>query len=145
MDNPKKIGGGNKPQDYIPAGNGKKSGEYTTSSNNTNVYLDECHKSRSYGKHNFCNSTLVQKVENHFSILEKSSVPKNNLPNSVTKKIVNDYVVTERYYDSEGNPYLDIDYTCHGNPKTHPVVPHIHRWTKNDSGIYTRGKWEEFL
>lgn len=36
----------------------------------------------------------------------------------------------ERYYDKDGNPHLDIDYSDHGNPKKHPVVPHEHNWTR---------------
>ncbi len=34
----------------------------------------------------------------------------------------------ERYYGADGLPEKDIDYTDHGNPKTHPKVPHIHPW-----------------
>jgi len=34
--------------------------------------------------------------------------------------------IQERYYDSHGKAYLDIDYTDHGNPKMHPHVPHEH-------------------
>jgi hypothetical protein len=63
--------------------------------------------------------------------------------NSVIKKIVGGYVVSERYYN-KGEAYLDIHYTCHGNPKTHPVVPHIHRWSKDENGVLKPGKWEDF-
>lgn len=71
-------------------------------------------------------------------------IPSNGRPNSVSKKIIGGYVVSERYYNNKGEAYLDIDYTCHGNPKAHPYVPHIHRWTKDESGILKRGKWEVF-
>lgn len=30
-------------------------------------------------------------------------------------------------------PRLDIDMTDHGNSKQHPVVPHYHEWTENES------------
>ena len=40
----------------------------------------------------------------------------------------NGKVITRRYYDKNGNADLDIDYTNHGNPKTHPKVPHRHDW-----------------
>ena len=52
------------------------------------------------------------------------------IPNSVTiKKNKKGFVITERYYDKDGNAYLDIDYTNHGNSKGHPIVPHQHRMT----------------
>ena len=66
------------------------------------------------------------------------------IADSVSKKVINGYVATERYYNSKGEAYLDIDYTCHGNPKRHPYVPHIHRWHKNEAGILERGEWEVF-
>ena len=51
-------------------------------------------------------------------------------PNSVNQKY-NDRgtLISERYYDKNGNSYLDIDYTNHGNQKTHPIVPHQHHIT----------------
>lgn len=136
-----KPGGGNKPQPYIPAGNGDQSGQYTSLDRKTNMPKIK----ESLGKHNFCNSKLVGTVENHSTYIDRKTVPLIHIPNSVIKKIVDDFVVSERYYNDKGEPYLDIDYTCHGNPYTHPVVPHIHRWTKNKEGKFSRGKWEEFL
>lgn len=35
-------------------------------------------------------------------------------------------LISERYYNDSGYAYLDIDYNNHGNPKTHPEVPHQH-------------------
>ena len=49
---------------------------------------------------------------------------------------------TVGYYDEDGNAYLDIDYTDHGNPKTHPIVPHQHHIVMKD-GKPDRGKDEE--
>lgn len=57
---------------------------------------------------------------------KNKKMPIKSEPNSVTKKYSNGKLLTERYYDENGNPYLDIDYTNHGNPKTHPNVPHKH-------------------
>ncbi len=31
-------------------------------------------------------------------------------------------IILERYYDGNGNAYLDIDYSNHGNPKTHRIT-----------------------
>lgn len=61
-------------------------------------------------------------------------------PNSVTKNYKNGQMVQERYYDENGDVYLDIDYTDHNNPKTHPVVPHQHNWTKSKDGKIRRSR-----
>lgn len=48
-------------------------------------------------------------------------------PNSVNQKHdKRGSLISERYYNDSGYAYLDIDYTNHGNPKTHPEVPHQH-------------------
>ncbi len=62
-------------------------------------------------------------------------------PNSVTIIERNGIIETERYYDEQGNPYLDIDYTNHGNAGKHEIVPHEHKWTKREDGTYKREKW----
>lgn len=80
-------------------------------------------------------------------VLENKSldVPLHYVPNTVVKRIEGNYVVSERYYNEMGDVYLDIDYTDHGNPKTHPHVPHIHRWKKGLNGKFKRGHWEKFI
>ena len=62
--------------------------------------------------------------------------------NSVVKSYKDNRLVRERYYDEDGRAYLDIDYTNHGNPKTHPIVPHQHKisWENDEP---RRGKDEE--
>ena len=146
MNNNYKPGGGNKPQPYIPAGNGEKSGEYTnkpvTSKPNG---VKHCFIRNIKRKCNFRNSKLVKGVKEYFAYRNHESIPSCGKPNSVVKKIVNGYVVSERYYNDIGEAYLDIDYTCHGNPKTHPEVPHIHTWYKDENGCLKRNeKWESF-
>lgn len=54
------------------------------------------------------------------------SVPKTYKPYSVFRKSGNNGLISERYYNGKGEPYLDIDYTDHGNAKHHPIVPHEH-------------------
>jgi len=143
MNNLKK-GGGGKLQPFVPSGNGDKSGEYTSTTHNA---LDKynCNIKIVPGKHNYLNSKLVGRVEEHFVIWEQRKIPVTLNPNSVAIRVVNCYVVTERYYNEKGEPYLDIDYTCHGTPVNHPVVPHIHKWVKDENGHYTRKKWEAFI
>lgn len=54
-------------------------------------------------------------------------------PNSVCQKLDADgKFEKERYYDENGNPVIDIDYTDHGNAKKHPKIPHKHRWDCSD-------------
>ena len=47
----------------------------------------------------------------------------------------NGNVVRRRWFDSEGNAMRDLDYTNHGNPKTHPEWPHEHIW-ENGRSLY---------
>ena len=62
------------------------------------------------------------------------------IPNLVTIIKKNGIIESERYYDEQGNPYLDIDYTNHGNSKAHPIVPHEHGWEKDSDVAYRRDK-----
>ncbi len=145
MDN-YKPGGGNKPQPYIPAGHGEKSGEYTNKSYATKQSsVKHCLIRSIKMRCNFYNSKPVEKVDAYFAWHKHASIPSNGKPNSVIKKIENGYVVSERYYNNKGEAYLDIDYTCHGDLKTHPEVPHIHKWYKDETWYLRRSKkWGSF-
>jgi len=35
-------------------------------------------------------------------------------------------ILTRRWYGPDGNQIRDVDFTNHGNPKTHPEWPHDH-------------------
>ena len=85
--------------------------------------------SKSVGQVDCCNTTTDHKV------------PMKSDPNSVTQKLDKDSgdLLTERYYDKDGNAYLDIDYTNHGNTNQHPIVPHEHD-IKIEDGKINRGK-----
>ena len=61
-------------------------------------------------------------------------LPKEGTANSVTKSYKDGKLDQERYYGNDGKPYLDIDYSNHGNPKMHPNVPHQHKITYDDNG-----------
>ena len=126
-----KPGGGNKPQPYIPAGHGDKSGEYT----NKPI-------TNRQGLYNIAGSSLVKQVDNIYSHEGKQDIPILHKPNTVLKILVNNTVVSERFYGKDGIVYLDIDYTNHGNPATHPVVPHIHVWDIDlKKKIIKRSEW----
>ena len=140
-----KPGGGNKLQPFIPAGNGEHSGEYTDKDQILpNGHIKNCCIVNVRGRCNFKKSSLVKKVKLVFSRSKTDYIPLKSNPNSVIKIVSNGYVESERYYNEYGEAYLDIDYTDHGNPKTHPYVPHIHQWTKK-FGLLKRGKIKEFL
>lgn len=87
---------------------------------------------------------MVKKVTKTFVSSQSVSITKYGTPNSVIKKIIDGYVVTERYYNDKDEAYLDIDYTCHKNTDTHPYVPHIHRWIPDENGNLKRQQWEKF-
>ena len=88
------------------------------------------------------NVGVVSEV-NDFVIHQHETPPTKGVPNSATRIYKDGKIIRERYYDENGDVYLDIDYTDHGNPKTHPTVPHQHRWKKDDKGILRRQPWEE--
>lgn len=77
--------------------------------------------------------TSVVKTDSH-------SVPVTGIPNSVTKNYKQGKLDSERYYGKDGKAYLDIDYSNHGNPKTHPTVPHEHDISFDSDGKMHRGK-----
>lgn len=138
---PEKIGAGNQPQPYIDKGNGDISGQYTNKQPQSKEKTKR--KKKPYrniiGKYNPYGSKLVKKVTNTAFVSVGGKLPPTYKPNSVGKIIENGYVVKERYYNEKGEVYLDIDYTNHGNPKTHPHVPHIHIWIKDKEGFHHQG------
>lgn len=76
--------------------------------------------------YNSADSSNVREVTSILQLYDAHSMPISYYANSVVQNIMNGKVVTERYYGSDGKPYLDIDYSDHGNPKMHPIVPHEH-------------------
>lgn len=83
-------------------------------------------QSEGVSQYNGAGSKSVGKVTSVSQIYNPHSMPESWTPNSVVQKILDGKLVTERYYGANGKPYLDIDYTNHGNPKMHPIVPHEH-------------------
>lgn len=71
-------------------------------------------------------SKSVKTVDYTFQVYNVRSMPEHGDANSVVQNYRNGSLSTERYFDEKGTPYLDIDYSNHGNPKTHPIVPHEH-------------------
>lgn len=65
-------------------------------------------------------------------------MPNRGKRNAVYQKVRNGKLIMERYMDSDGRPYLDIDYTNHGNSKAHPTVPHEHSIKIDKNGNINR-------
>lgn len=82
--------------------------------------------------YNSAGSSSVGKVDSVTTVSNVHSMPVSGTPNSVTKNYKDGKLSTERYYGSDGKPYLDIDYSNHGNAKMHPHVPHEHKITFKD-------------
>ena len=62
--------------------------------------------------------------------------PKTSEPNSVSQHVDTDgRIKQERYYDKNGNAYLDIDYNDHNKPWDHPYVPHEHSIDSSNGGF----------
>lgn len=80
------------------------------------------------------------------SYLNVHSMPIKAQPFSVKGKMKNNQVIQYRYYDDKGYVKKDIDLTNHGNPKEHPVVPHVHDWKKEITGgkiKLRRNRWRK--
>lgn len=87
--------------------------------------------------YNKAGSSDVRKVDKINKIDTTDNKNKSGIkgePNSVTKNYKHGRMIQERYYDEKGDVYLDIDYTDHGNPKFHPIVPHQHNWYRDENG-----------
>lgn len=79
--------------------------------------------------YNQAGSSSVGEVTSIHITSNEHSKDETSQPNSVTKNYKEGELNNERYYDKDGRAYLDIDYTNHGNPKSHPEVPHEHKIT----------------
>lgn len=143
MEEKYKPGGGGKPQPYIPAGNGERSGEYSNKDKGQPKPTRRRAVRNRRGLFNPYSSKLVRTVKDIYSVSKSFDLKLTGKANSVIKVVFCGIIETERYYDKFGRVYLDIDYTDHGNPKTHPVVPHIHTWTY-ENGKFTHNNGEAF-
>ncbi|MDF7683513.1 minor capsid protein [Lactobacillus sp. ESL0679] len=63
-------------------------------------------------------------------VKEVHNIATKGTPLSVLGRISDGQVVRYRYYDESGYVDKDLDMTDHGNPKQHPIVPHLHIWHK---------------
>ncbi|WP_296954508.1 hypothetical protein [uncultured Dialister sp.] len=88
--------------------------------------------------YNSAGSASIKKVDTVSNETDSHHISFTGIPNSVLRITKNDSLTQERYYGEDGKPYLDIDYTNHGNAKLHPNVPHEHKWIKNEDGTLTR-------
>lgn len=108
------------------------SGLYPRSNSPINILAPKPVNGRDY---NTAQSRSVKNVSSVNNLMDVHKVPMEGKKDSVTKVSRDGKMVTERYYDSKGNAYLDIDYTDHGNPKMHPDVPHEHRIHKENGSV----------
>lgn len=90
--------------------------------------------------YNTAASSNVGKVISIVTLSNAHSVPTTASSNSVMKNYKDGKLNSERYYGEDGKAYLDIDYSNHGNPLTHPYVPHEHNITFDKTGNMHRGK-----
>lgn len=90
----------------------------------------------------------MKNAQTNYTKVDKGSIPKESVPNSVSDRYgKNGELTTRRYYGRTGKARLDIDFQ-QGNPKYHEVVPHVHDWTyyerqKDDFDVKRSKKWRE--
>ncbi|WP_055666120.1 hypothetical protein [Desnuesiella massiliensis] len=60
----------------------------------------------------------------------KSEPPIEGQPpsSSIDKLGDNGELIRRRFFDELGRALRDVDFTNHGNPTQHPIVPHVHTW-----------------
>lgn len=90
--------------------------------------------------YNTAGSGTVKRVDVVTKTYDAHSIPQHGTPNSVSENYRDGTLLSERYYDADGNAYLDIDYSNHSNPKTHPIVPHEHDIWFDENGTMHRAK-----
>ena len=90
---------------------------------------------------NSSGSKSVKTVSSYTSSNNAHKVPMTSTPNSVHISYKAGKAHSERYFDGKGNAYLDIDYSNHGNPKMHPLVPHEHTITIVNGNFIRNKKW----
>lgn len=86
-----------------------------------------------YNKAGSSDVRKVDKINKVDTTNNKDKLKIKGEPNSVMKNYKHGRMIQERYYDENGDVYLDIDYTDHGNPKFHPIVPHQHNWYRDEN------------
>ena len=77
--------------------------------------------------YNIAHSGSVGRVDSVQTVANQHNMPISSSPYSVIRNFRSGSLASERYYGKDGLPYLDIDYTDHGNSKMHPKVPHEHK------------------
>ena len=60
---------------------------------------------------NTASSSSIEQVDSKNVVNDNHNIPMSGEPNSVTQSCVDGKLIQERYYDSDGNAYLDIDYS----------------------------------
>lgn len=88
-------------------------------------------------------SMSVKRVDSIIVSNDLHSIPEHSIPNTVHICKRNGILRNERYFDENGNPYLDIDYTDHGNSKMHPIVPHEHTIEVKNGKFIRDKKWRK--
>ena len=78
-------------------------------------------------------------ADDHSSAKSSKDFQRTGTPNS-SKDLVDEKgrIITRRWYDGNGRAKKDVDFTDHGNPKTHPQVPHEHTWEWDKNGHSNR-------
>ncbi|WP_349407797.1 polymorphic toxin-type HINT domain-containing protein [Pseudalkalibacillus sp. SCS-8] len=109
---------------------------------NLGIWVHNCSvkgKGKDLVKSNKGNEYDITPMPNHTTT---TSVPNPNkgIPSSsvdiLDKKT--GQIKTRRYHDIEGRALRDVDFTNHGNPKSHPEWPHEHIFEWDRSGSFRR-------
>ena len=82
---------------------------------------------------------LQSPADEHSSTNNSKDFKRTGKPNSSIDHVdEKGRIITRRWYDGNGRAKKDVDFTDHGNPKTHPEVPHEHTWKWDKDGNANR-------
>jgi RHS repeat-associated protein len=76
---------------------------------------------------NYGNVYDIKKAKTHKETFKASNKGEANSSVDIMGKKTGDLLI-RRWYDQNEKMIRDIHFTNHGNPKTHPEVPHLHEW-----------------
>ena len=113
-------------------------GNYSNKKPSGSGERDEAPKLENGKDYNEAGSDNVDKVDSVDVRQDEHSMPTKGKENSVIRNYRGGRLNQQRYFDGNGNPYLDIDYTDHGNSAMHPNVPHEHKIERRNGRIFRK-------
>ena len=89
--------------------------------------------------YNIAGLCFVGQVDSVDVTIDEYNLSIQGVADSVTQNYMQGHLFAERYFGSDGTPYLDIHYTNHGNEKIYPNFFHYHKIRFEDREMKRNG------